>query len=343
VAHAISRSYLEKSADGSGTVRALTGCVLERLRDVVAVTEVGRGVIAVAAAVAVLGSAGAAHAELHWDAPDSCPSASSVEARIEQRLGRSLDPDVAATTSITVRLEHGQLTARLELASEARALTAGTCDELADAIAIIVSRLAEEHALVHVAPMRILAAQDFIAPVVVHRELAATAAHPWTLGVRLSGVSGIGIVPEVGLGAEVAISGRYNAWMGELAATKWLASGADGHAASHVDVGLGVTSARIGWRPEHHPLRAWLGAEVGSMDGTGTNLASSQPNSGRWFAAGGGFGIGWPLTPWLRAVGSTEVLLAIERVKFAESNGTVLYAPSPISARATFGIEIGWQ
>lgn len=314
--------------------------MLERLGDVAEITGARRGVLIVAA---VLGSAGSARAQLRYDAPGSCPSVSSVEARVEQRLGRSLDPEVAATTSITIRLERGRLTAQLELATEARTLEAETCEELADAIAIIVSRLAEDHALVHVAPMRILAAQGFIAPVVVHRELGETAAHPWTLGVRLSGVSGIGIVPEVGVGAEVAISARYHAWMGELAATKWLASGADGHEASHVDVGLGVTSARIGWRPEHHPLRAWLGAEVGSMDGTGTNLSSTQPNSGRWFAAGGGFGIGWPLTPWLRAVGSTELLLAIERVKFAESNGTVLYAPSPISARATLGIEIGWQ
>ena len=326
--------------------------MLERAGNVAALTAAGRGLpglpqsrwrVRALVLTSVFGAAGSAQAQLHWDAPESCPSVSSVEARIEQRLGRSLDPEMAAPTSIAVRMEHGQFTARLELAAEVRVLTAETCAELADAIAVILSRRAEDHATVHVAPTRILAAQAYLAPVVVHRELAATAAHPWTLDVRLSGVSGIGIVPEVGVGAEVAISARYDAWMGELAATKWLASGADGHAASHVDVGLAVTSARIGWRPEHQPLRAWLGAEVGSMDGTGTNLSSSQPSSGRWFAAGGGFGIGWPLTPWLRAVGSTELLLAIERVKFAESNGAVFYAPSPMSARATFGIEIGWQ
>jgi hypothetical protein len=180
-------------------------------------------------------------------------------------------------------------------------------------------------------------------PILVHRDLAVPAlSHPWSLGVRLSGVSGIGIVPEVGLGAEVAISARHNSTLAELAATKWLASGAD-RSTSHVDVGLGVTSARVGWRPEDLPLRAWVEGEVGSMDGTGTNLSSTQPNSGRWFAAGAGFGVGWPMTPWLRLVGSTEALIAIERVRFTESSGAVIFAPSPVSARATVGIEVGWE
>jgi hypothetical protein len=178
----------------------------------------------------------------------------------------------------------------------------------------------------------------------VHRELdEADVPHPWAIGIRAGGVSGIGIVPEVGLGAEVALNVRHHSMLGEVAATKWLSSGADGHSSSHIDVGLGVIAARFGWRSETLPLRAWLGGEVGSMAGTGTGLAFDQPDSGRWFAAGPGFGVAWPMTPWLRLVGSTEVLIAIERVRFTESDGSVLYAPSPVSARATCGIEVGWE
>ena len=59
---------------------------------------------------------------------------------------------------------------------------------------------------------------------------------------------------------------------------------------------LGVTAARIGWRPENRPRRAWIEGEVGSMDGSGTNLSTSDPG-GRWYAAGVGFGVGWPMTP----------------------------------------------
>lgn len=281
-----------------------------------------------------------------WDAPADCPSVSSIESRVEQRLGRALDP--ALEIHIAVTLHDGHFVAKLWLGATERSLTSDRCDALADAIAIIVSRVAEEHdavprvASAEVAAEAAAAIVPRVEPVLVHRDLSVAAeTHPWSLGVRLSGVSGIGIVPEVGLGAEVAISARHDSVLAELAATKWLASGAD-RSTSHVDVGLGVTAARIGWRPENRPLRAWIEGEVGSMDGSGTNLSTTDPG-GRWYAAGAGFGVGWPMTPWLRLVGSTEALIAIERVRFTESSGAVIFAPSPVSARATVGIEVGWE
>lgn len=298
----------------------------------------------VLAGVLVARVAAAGDAGFLWDAPAACPSMSSIEARVEQRLGRALDP--ALEIHVAVSQHDGRFVAKLALGTSERSLTSDRCDALADAIAIIVSRVVEERgAIPRVAtPVTVAAASTAprVEPEAVHRDLSVpTVSHPWSLGVRLSGVSGIGIVPEVGLGAEVAISARHASMLAELAATKWLASGAD-RSTSHVDVGLGVTAARIGWRPESLPLRAWVAGEVGSMDGTGTNL-SSESSGGRWFAAGAGFGVGWPMTPWLRLVGSTEALIAIERVRFSESSGAVIYAPSPVSARATVGIEVGWE
>jgi hypothetical protein len=297
--------------------------------------------VAIVVLLGLTASAGADDLGFAWSAPETCPSISSVEARVEQRLGHSLDP--ALPIHIGVWTSSGHYVAKLQLGSDIRTLTSDRCDELADAIAIIVSRISEERALVHpVAPPRVAVVEPPVAPILVHRDLSSeTESHAWSIGVRLSGVSGIGIVPEVGLGAEVALSARHDTLMGEVSATKWLASGAD-RSTSHVDVGLGVTSARVGWRPESLPLRAWVGAEVGSMDSTGVNYSASD-NGGRWFAAGGGFGVGWPMTRWLRVVGSTEVLLAIERVKFSEPSGVVFYAPSPMSARCSFGIEVGWE
>jgi len=300
----------------------------------------------VLAGVLVARVAAAGDAGFMWDAPAECPSVSSIESRVEQRLGRALDP--ALEIHIAVSQHDGRFVAKLRLGVTERSLTSDRCDALADAIAIIVSRVAEERgaiprvATTETAVAAAAAIVPRVEPEAVHRDLSVPAvSHPWSLGVRLSGVSGIGIVPEVGLGAEVAISARYNSTLAELAATKWLASGAD-RSTSHVDVGLGVTAARVGWRPEDLPLRAWVAGEVGSMDGSGTNLSTTD-QGGRWFAAGAGFGVGWPMTPWLRLVGSTEALIAIERVRFTEASGAVIFAPSPVSARATVGIEVGWE
>ena len=217
--------------------------------------------------VMCLAAPAAADVGFAWNAPATCPSVSSIEARVEQRLGRSLDPEMSIQIAVTLR--DGHYVARLELGSDVRSLTSDRCDELSDAIAIVIARVADERRLAPPVRVAVIEAASSVVPLVVHRDLAVpNNAHPWSLGVRLSGVSGIG-----------------------------------------------------------------------SMDGTGNDVSSSQ----RWFAAGAGFGVAWPITPWLRAVGATELLMAIERVKFEEPNGVILYAPSPMSARATLGIEVGWE
>jgi hypothetical protein len=164
--------------------------------------------------------------------------------------------------------------------------------------------------------------------------------------MRVSGVSGIGIVPEVGLGAELAITVRRKEASAEVSETRWLASGADARVGgpAHVDVGLTVTAVRVGWRPPALPLRAFAAVEAGTMDGIGVGVGVANPQNGnRWIAAGAGFGVAWQMNSWLRLVGSTEVMLAVERVKFALGNGVIVYAPSPMSARASCGIEVGFQ
>jgi len=279
-----------------------------------------------------------AQGELGWQAPAACPDEAAVRARIAQRLGRELD-------DLAIRIDVAQLgsrfVAQVDVGGDVRTLASSRCDDLADAVAVIVARAAGEH---HAAPRR-LAMRDPEPEVVVHTALEAPHARAWSIGARVSGVSGIGLIPEVGLGAELAITLRRHSTMAELAATRWALSEAQLHAGApaHVDVGLDVTAMRVGWRSEQMPLRGWASVEVGTMYGNGVSLANAQVGQGRWVAAGTGFGVAWPMTRWLRLVGSTEVMLALERVRFSLSDGQVVYAPAPMSARATCGIEVGWQ
>ncbi|MEO6775435.1 MAG: hypothetical protein ABI467_20910, partial [Kofleriaceae bacterium] len=112
-----------------------------------------RAVVLVGALAASFASSTPAHAEVgfRWDAPAACPTVSSIEARVEQRLGRALDPALAIHIAVTQHGGHFVATLSLGTA-EQRSLTSDRCDALADAIAIIVSRVAEEHHAVPAMP-----------------------------------------------------------------------------------------------------------------------------------------------------------------------------------------------
>ncbi|HSN27106.1 MAG TPA: hypothetical protein VLT45_12495 [Kofleriaceae bacterium] len=292
-----------------------------------------------------------AAADPAWKAPATCPDAASVRERIEARLGRTLDD--ADDVSIDVARSGRRYVAHVDLgamtvANDVRTVSSARCDELADAVAVIVARAAGErrlHTEKHIAPrpaIASLAMPDDAAPAVV---AIAEPARPrvWSLDVRLSGVSGIGVIPEVGLGGELALTLRRKTALAELAETRWVMSAAQIHtgAPARVDVGLQATALRLGWRSPVMPLRAWASVEGGSMYGTGVELDNAQLGSGRWIAAGSGFGVAWPINRWVRLVGTTEIMIAIERVKFSLGDGMTVYAPSAASARATCGLEIG--
>jgi hypothetical protein len=316
----------------------------------------------------VMLGASVAFADPPWHAPAGCPSAAELRSRIEKRLEHSLDAGAAGVEIDITRKGH-RYQARVDLASltvasDVRTLTSTRCSELADAVAVIVARAAGENLArhpatpavpAHQAPTRaaVALAGDLAdapePPVVVVDSIEPSSApgdaRPWTLGARLSGINGIGILPEVGVGAELAVTLRYGRHLAELGGATWFASAAQLHSGSPraLDVGLQTAVARFGWRPYETPLRGWAAVEVGNMRGGDVTAVTGEPDGGRWIAAGGGFGIAWQMTPWIRLLGTTEVLLAVERVRFTGSDGVVTYAPSPMSVRTTCGLEVGWQ
>jgi hypothetical protein len=303
--------------------------------------------LALAIVLVVAGSASADPRGVAWDAPSGCPDVAGEAARIERRLGHELDPQMSGV-AISIARSEGHYVATIDVADDVRTLTSTRCDDLADAVAVIVVRMVRAAPAPAVAPTPVVAVADPEPPHDVDRPepigpVPLPAPRRWGLGMRIAGVSGIGIVPQVGLGAEVAITGHRDWLMGEIAATRWLSTGAAVHIAppAEVDVGLEVLAVRVGWHARQLPLRAWIGAETGSMNGAGTGLAASEA-SGRWLAAGSGFGVAWRMAPWIRFVGTTELLVAFERVRFSLGDGIVVYEPSPLSARTTFGVEVGW-
>ena len=299
--------------------------------------------------VAILAMATPAFADFSWVAPAACPNAEVVRERIERRLGAPLE---VAGIAIDITRDRGQYVARLAVGDEIRNLTARRCDDLADAVAVIVARLAREHRPIEVAvaepappPPPPAPEFDLEMPAVYMRRVGSPVAPRWGGGVRLLGLSGIGAVPEVGLGAELAGYVRRDDAFVEVAVARWGNGGVFLHegAPARVAVGLDLAMLRAGWGPERMPIRVWGSTEVGEMSGQGFQLGDPRVGSGRWLAIGAGFGVAWPMLPNARLVGSFEAAVPVLRPTFMLETGDVVYRPSLVTTRVAFGLEIGWR
>ncbi len=269
-----------------------------------------------------------------WTAPDACPAAPVVEARIEERLGGPIDVG-DHRIAVAVTQEGDTFVARVSLDDDdVRTLDAPSCDDLSDAVAVIVARLASERR-----PAPPPALPPAAPPIRVERALPPAVPSPWRLGARVSGASVVGVLPGLAVGAELAAVGERGPVSAELAVIQW-ASGSQpvsGISVEHVDVGLRAAAARIGYRIGELPVRAAAGVEVGSMTGR-----AATSGSGTWLAFGLGAATWWQATPRVRLVAGLEADLARERVRFTLSNGMLEYEPDVASARATLGVEVGF-
>jgi len=317
-----------------------------------------------------------------WHAPSGCPDAADVRTRIERRLGASLDATVHGIEISVVR-ERGAFVAQIDaraltVANDVRTLRSARCDELADAVAVIVARLASEarahsnsapagEPLASMVPdprtpggsraadaARIaLDADDDrdgdrggSAPGLVHR----TSPRPkgpgrWGAGLHLTGLSGVGALPQLNLGAELAGYVRRLDRFVELGAGLWVPQSAplNAGAPARVEVSLEVITLRAGWGPRDLPLRAWVTAEVGRIQGIGVAVDDPRAGASRWTALGGGFNVAWPMSPLARLVGAIELMIPLERTVFMLADGRDLYQPSSATARCSLGLEVGWK
>lgn len=183
-----------------------------------------------------------------------------------------------------------------------------------------------------------------------HAPLATT--DRWGGGVRLTGLSGIGALPGVNYGGEVALHLRRDEVFGELALARWKPE--EPHRVSvdsttSVDLQLDLWTLRAGWDSMKTPLRAWGLVEVGEMaggrgmSGVLTRMVTGDtPTERRWRAVGGGFGVAWPMSDQARLIGSLELAVPIERGSLMlDRYGT--YEADPFVARTNVGLEVGWR
>lgn len=330
-------------------------------------------------------------AALLWQAPDSCPDAAEVRARIARRLGAPVDRVVhGVAVEVAVERDGRELryVARIDLRglraagrpasdsteaaesgagganragdaggatrsdtagagpaprapdAEVRVLTSAHCDELTDAVAVVIARITAEAA----APTGTSAGE------LRAERPAASVATPvgrpsWGAGLRVVALSGIGAMPGVSVGGELAGYVRARWLLAELAGMTWLHSVSflRAGAPARIDVSLALAALRIGWGPEQLPLRAWLAAELGALRGEGVALDDPRVGTSPWVAVGTGFAVAWPMFEHARLVGAIEILAPLSRARFVLQDGSEVYRPGPVAVRSGLGLEVGWR
>jgi hypothetical protein len=175
----------------------------------------------------------------------------------------------------------------------------------------------------------------------------------WGGGLRLTGLSGIGALPGVNFGGEVALNLRHNEVFGELALGQWKPEDTQYvvEGSSSVELGINMWTARAGWASMRMPLRAWGLIEVGEIAGTTARnmpgvlprmVMGDTPSNRQWRALGAGLGVAWPLSHQARVVGNMEIAVPIQRERLMLAYGEA-YEPDPLAARYSVGLEVGWR
>ena len=310
------------------------------------------------------GERAATTAVVRWQAPAGCPDEANVRARVDARLAEPLGAGDAIDATVTVVRARGSLRAQVSVWTPAadveRVLVAARCDELADAVAVVLARaVAEARAL---APA-VVEEPEPVRPERGPKDRVEGRSPPFDSaasrrrsgrtgeralpdgGVRPSLVSGAGISPSVGYGVELSAWFIWGAGAVEISGARWLERLAALPPSQRFGAAVGLDSiaARACWNPERYGPRVCLLGEVGTMSGRGVGLFDARVGEGVYSAAGIGLSLRARLRPHVALVGGFDMLRAIDRPRFVLDRGTLLYQPDPLAGRVALGVELGWR
>jgi hypothetical protein len=251
---------------------------------------------------------------------------------VVQRLGRPLASDELVRLAVETA-PSADVRASFELEDgNRRELVATTCDELVAAIALILGRTAPIAAS---SADTATIAPPVEAPIIEAAWVTPRARAEWSLGAHAAVVAGIGMLPRVGVGGELAMTGRREQLFAELGYADWRTT-AD--SAGDFAFGLWTIDARVGWRSRRLPIAAWLVGELGKASAVETGTMPSPAVASGYAAVGAGVGARIRVTRWLDGVAAVEGLYAVERPRF-EMVTVSVFEPSVVAAQASIGLS----
>jgi hypothetical protein len=311
-------------------------------------------------ALATLGNARLVHADqagaltFSWQAPAGCPSRGQVSGEIARLLGGEIrvpqDGDITARAVV----EHGltwSLAMDTELAGRPgrRSLEAASCQDLANAAALIVALMIDPEAVAAHATTP----QPVAVPPQPMDESPATDPAPesrpraveYLVGIHAAGSYGTLPSLDVGLGGGIGLQGRR--WRAELRGTYGLRRDQKAMAVSpagsygQFNFVAAALAACINLGPQGFAFGPCGDAEFGVISAKGVGVSQSLPASTLWSALGAGGYAAVSLGHHLGLPLHVDVLAPLRRSEFVFKNepNRVFQAPA-VGVRVSAGIEL---
>lgn len=320
-------------------------------------------------AASILAATLAAPLELGWRAPESCPDVTAARATIDALLdGHAPDPARRVTADVVIEADAAGFLARVRIvegdAVGEREVVAPTCEEVADASALIVAmaidpRLGGSDAPSPDVPQALdTAVPEPVVPTPSGERAARLPTTPRAADdppavrpararlrglVRASAGVGVGTVPTVTGVVAIGLGVAGPRWRAELDADVWTPRRRD-----DVTIGVEVTGWSVGVRGCGSPLARRLeiplciGARAGAAHGRGVGDLVARRQVAPWLSATLGAGLwGW-ITPRFALALDVDAVVALTRPAFVvQPSGFVVRAP-PAGVRAVFGPVLRW-
>lgn len=285
---------------------------------------------------------------LVWPEIAGCPARAQIVQRIEAQLARPLS-SAAKTLRARVQIEHTEhayvLTLETDRDGERGTRSfAGACGEISEAAALVLALSIDEATPRPSAPVVSEAARP-----PPQRGRDGDRAEPRYV-LRAAALGERGYLPRVGAGVELAFALAFA--RSELAlSASWLAPVKSAAREEGARVELGLWAARAGYCHDllgrRNTLWACAGLELGRASGAGIDIAASQAKHYLWSAGVVGLRVVGELARSFALYLEPSLAVPFERKRFVSSDAlgaraAVLYTPSPVSVRATAGVQVSF-
>jgi hypothetical protein len=294
-----------------------------------------------AAAIAWLGAPATARAaDLEWVAPAGCSSRESVLAAVTRAVGPRRAADVEAIRVRAVVESSGRgYRVQLSTPSGERALEAETCDQLADAVALILALAVEPSAAAPQPQERVAPPQ----PETERRKPSVSAARSSWLAVGAGQVGDLGTLPGVAVGAEVFVGLRVPPVRLEISGAIWAPrrQEVEGTTAGG-ELTLTSAVAQGCFLPvlDRFELGGCIGAGIDSMTATAFGPIVVSRGSAVWTVIAGEARAGIALYPWLAVHAAFGLHVPGSRPFFVIEGVGQVHRPAPVSGRQSLTVEL---